>query len=42
MVIIAINSKMMLKAPLDTEIVSYVIGGFKQDITKDSFTGFKL
>jgi ribonucleoside-diphosphate reductase beta chain len=37
-----LNSKMMQNAPQETEIESYVIGGIKQDITKDSFTGFKL
>ena len=29
-------------APQETEISSYVIGGTKQDVTKDSFKGFSL
>ena len=29
-------------APQETEISSYVIGGVKQDVDKDSFSGFKL
>ena len=37
-----LNSKMMQNAPQETEIESYVIGGIKQDVKKDSFTGFKL
>jgi ribonucleoside-diphosphate reductase beta chain len=37
-----LNSKMMQNAPQETEIESYVIGGIKQDLTKDSFAGFKL
>ena len=37
-----LNSKMMQNAPQETEIESYVIGGIKQDMKKDSFTGFKL
>lgn len=37
-----LNSKMMQNAPQETEIESYVIGGIKQDLTKDSFSGFQL
>ena len=37
-----LNSKMMQNAPQETEIESYVIGGIKQDVQKDSFAGFKL
>ena len=29
-------------APQETEISSYIIGGTKQDITEDTFSGFKL
>ncbi len=29
-------------APQETEISSYVIGGTKQDVDKDSFKGFSL
>jgi ribonucleotide reductase beta subunit family protein with ferritin-like domain len=37
-----INSKSMQAAPQETEIESYVIGGIKQDVTTDTFAGFKL
>lgn len=37
-----INSKSMQTAPQETEIESYVIGGIKQDVTTDTFAGFKL
>ena len=37
-----LNSKMMQNAPQETEIESYVIGGIKQDVNKDTFSGFKL
>ena len=37
-----LNSKMMQNAPQETEIESYVIGGIKQDMKKDTFSGFKL
>lgn len=37
-----LNSKAMQVAPQETENESYLIGGIKQDVTKDSFTGFKL
>lgn len=36
------NSKGLQNAPQETEIESYVIGGIKQDIDDDSFSGFKL
>ena len=29
-------------APQETEVESYIIGGVKQDVTKDTFKGFKL
>ena len=29
-------------APQETEISSYVIGGTKQDVEKDTFKGFQL
>jgi len=38
----SINSKSMQAAPQETEIESYVIGGIKQDVTTDTFAGFKL
>ena len=37
-----LNSKMMQNAPQETEIESYVIGGIKQDVKKNTFSGFKL
>jgi ribonucleotide reductase beta subunit family protein with ferritin-like domain len=37
-----LNSKMMQNAPQETEIESYVIGGIKQDVQKDTFAGFQL
>jgi len=37
-----IKSKSVQVAPQETEITSYVIGGIKQDIKEDEFTGFKL
>jgi ribonucleotide reductase beta subunit family protein with ferritin-like domain len=37
-----LNSKMMQNAPQETEIESYVIGGIKQDVKKDTFAGFEL
>ena len=37
-----LNSKSMQVAPQETEVESYVIGGLKQDVTKDTFVGFKL
>jgi len=37
-----INSKSVQIAPQETEITSYLIGGIKQDMKKDTFSGFKL
>ena len=37
-----LSSKGLQVAPQETEVESYVIGGIKQDITKDTFAGFKL
>ena len=37
-----LNSKGQQNAPQETEIESYVVGGIKQDVKKDTFTGFKL
>jgi ribonucleoside-diphosphate reductase beta chain len=37
-----ISSKGLQVAPQETEVESYVVGGIKQDVTKDSFAGFKL
>jgi ribonucleotide reductase beta subunit family protein with ferritin-like domain len=37
-----LNSKLMQNAPQETEIESYVIGGLKQDVKKDMFSGFEL
>jgi ribonucleoside-diphosphate reductase beta chain len=37
-----LNSKGQQNAPQETEIESYVIGGIKQDVTKDQFKKFKL
>jgi ribonucleoside-diphosphate reductase beta chain len=37
-----ISSKGLQVAPQETEVESYIIGGIKQDVTKDSFTGFQL
>jgi len=37
-----LNSKSMQVAPQETEVESYVIGGLKQDVTKDTFVGFQL
>jgi ribonucleotide reductase beta subunit family protein with ferritin-like domain len=37
-----ISSKGLQVAPQETEIESYVIGGIKQDVKKDTFSGFKL
>ena len=36
------NSRGLQNAPQETEIESYVIGGIKQDVSDDSFKGFKL
>ena len=37
-----ISSKGLQVAPQETEVESYIVGGIKQDVTKDSFSGFKL
>ena len=37
-----ISSKGLQVAPQETEVESYVVGGIKQDVKKDSFAGFKL
>ena len=37
-----LSSKGLQNAPQETEIESYIIGGIKQDITADTFAGFKL
>ena len=37
-----LNSKSQQNAPQETEIESYVIGGIKQDLEKDTFKGFSL
>jgi len=37
-----LNSRSLQNAPQETEIESYVVGGIKQDVKKDSFKGFKL
>ena len=29
-------------APQETEISSYIVGGTKQDVTEDTFSGFSL
>ena len=29
-------------APQETEVESYIVGGVKQDVNKDTFKGFKL
>ena len=37
-----LNSKGMQVAPQETEVESYLIGGIKQDVKKNTFAGFKL
>ena len=37
-----ISSKGLQVAPQETEVESYVVGGIKQDVKRDSFSGFKL
>ena len=37
-----ISSKGLQVAPQETEVESYVVGGIKQDVQKDSFSGFQL
>ena len=37
-----ISSKGLQVAPQETEVESYVVGGIKHDVKKDTFSGFKL
>ena len=37
-----ISSKGLQVAPQETEVESYVVGGIKQDVENDTFSGFKL
>ena len=37
-----LSSKGLQVAPQETEVESYVVGGIKQDVKKDTFAGFKL
>ena len=37
-----ISSKGLQVAPQETEVESYVVGGIKQDVKKDTFSGFNL
>ena len=37
-----ISSKGLQVAPQETEVESYVVGGIKQDVKKDTFSGFKI
>ena len=37
-----ISSKGLQVAPQETEVESYIVGGIKQDVDKNSFSGFKL
>ncbi len=37
-----LSSKGMQVAPQETEVESYMVGSIKQDVKKDTFTGFKL
>ena len=37
-----ISSKGLQVAPQETEVESYLIGGIKQDVKKDTFAGFEL
>ena len=37
-----LNSRELQNAPQETEIESYIVGGIKQDISKNTFEGFKL
>ena len=37
-----ISSKGLQVAPQETEVESYVVGGIKQDVQKDTFAGFQL
>ena len=37
-----ISSKGLQVAPQETEVESYIVGGIKQDVEKDTFSGFQL
>ena len=37
-----LSSKGLQVAPQETEVESYIVGGIKQDVKKDTFSGFKL
>ena len=37
-----LNSKGQQNAPQETDIESYIVGGIKQDVKKDTFAGFSL
>ena len=37
-----ISSKGLQVAPQETEVENYLVGGIKQDVSKDTFTGFQL
>jgi ribonucleoside-diphosphate reductase beta chain len=37
-----ISSKGLQIAPQETEVESYIVGGIKQDVKKDTFSGFQL
>ena len=37
-----ISSKGLQVAPQETEVESYVVGGIKQDVKANTFSGFKL
>jgi ribonucleotide reductase beta subunit family protein with ferritin-like domain len=37
-----ISSKGLQVAPQETEVEQYIVGGIKQDVKKDTFSGFKL
>ena len=37
-----ISSKGLQVAPQETEVESYIVGGIKQDVSKDTFSGFQL
>jgi ribonucleoside-diphosphate reductase beta chain len=37
-----ISSKGLQVAPQETEVESYIVGGIKQDVKANTFSGFKL
>jgi ribonucleoside-diphosphate reductase beta chain len=37
-----LSSSGLQVAPQETEVESYIVGGVKQDVNKDTFKGFKL